>query len=751
MADYSADSPIAGPEDDQFQRWPFASRVADIIAGRSDPASIVIGINVAWGEGKTTVLNFISERLRQHEHIVCFRFNPWRFPDENKLIRDFFESLAQAVDKKLETGREKLGGVVSKYVSITAGFAGAGDPVKALGDLMSSVDLEALRERTEKILRESGKRVVVLMDDIDRLDKVEIQAVFRLVKLVADFQNTAYVLAFDSEMVASALQERYSAQDPRAGLNFLEKIVQVPLDLPHIATEALRRYSLGILEGSINEAEIELSETEVQLIQRGYLRGLEIRLRTPRMAKRYGNILSFALPILKGEVNPVDLILIEGIRALYPPLHDTIRNRSDVFLPNGRTRDSNWQAAQTHAKEVVEEALRSFAPAEKRAAIELVKQLFPRMEGVFGGTNYDSSFEEGWERARRITSRAYFPRYFTYAIPEEQVSDRDFAEFVDELRLESAQVVREKLGRLVGRRKAEFVVARLRVVSQNLDTRSAKCLTAAVVPRGDIFPNPRQMFGFSGPFSQAAMLVSDLVARVALLEGEAIAFNLATEAVQAAEPLDFALEIFTWLRIESENGKEDEDELDRQGRSIRKALSKEHRAPLGHTLANRIKGALFDISTLDGIPAELLIRFLGTWSAFSSPAETNSFISGIVKSKPSFALRLLEGLRPTAWGLETGLSSKHPFERDQYESLKRFVDPPLIYEALEKHLGPYQPSERFPQITARGTDQLLADQFFWIHRYVLSQTPSIQGQVPEAEQRSEDSDKNSHQNSDQVP
>ena len=133
--------------------------------------------------------------------------------------------------KKLEKTHEKLGSFIGKNAGL-ASFVGASEAAKNVGDMLSSVELEELKNRVETALKEAGKRVVVLMDDIDRLDKNEIQTVFRLVKLVADFQNTAYVLAFDAQMVASALQERYSSRDPDAGQNFLEKIIQVPLDLP---------------------------------------------------------------------------------------------------------------------------------------------------------------------------------------------------------------------------------------------------------------------------------------------------------------------------------------------------------------------------------------------------------------------------------------------------------------------------------------------------------------------------------------
>ena len=95
-------------------------------------------------------------------------------------------------------------------------------PVRAMFSLLTSID--DLRGRVSAILRESGRRVVVIMDDIDRLDRTEIQAIFRLVKLTGDFENTAYVLAFDERMVAGAVGEKYatgSGNAYEAGLDFL--------------------------------------------------------------------------------------------------------------------------------------------------------------------------------------------------------------------------------------------------------------------------------------------------------------------------------------------------------------------------------------------------------------------------------------------------------------------------------------------------------------------------------------------------
>jgi predicted KAP-like P-loop ATPase len=83
------DNPVLDPAQDKFNRLPFAQRIAEVIVSRRDSSSIAIGIYGAWGEGKTTVFNFVEKTLENHSNIICVRFNPWFFRDEEKLLLSF--------------------------------------------------------------------------------------------------------------------------------------------------------------------------------------------------------------------------------------------------------------------------------------------------------------------------------------------------------------------------------------------------------------------------------------------------------------------------------------------------------------------------------------------------------------------------------------------------------------------------------------------------------------------------------------
>jgi len=146
---YHTDAPVTDPADDRFRRQPFAHRIADTIANRPDPTSLVVGLYGKWGEGKTTVLNFIEDRLEGSENVVCVRFNPWLYQTDSQLLLSFFETLASAVEKTLTSTSETVGkwlrtlGAALGTVSVGLGpFGGSpGSAIEKLGETLSSVDV----------------------------------------------------------------------------------------------------------------------------------------------------------------------------------------------------------------------------------------------------------------------------------------------------------------------------------------------------------------------------------------------------------------------------------------------------------------------------------------------------------------------------------------------------------------------------------------------------------------------------------
>lgn len=719
---YSSDSPIHEQGQDRFSRWSFSERVAQVISKRSDPSSIVIGLYGIWGDGKTSVLNFIEKSLESDENVICIKFNPWRFGTEDELLTGFFFDIAEALDAELIKTGDKLKDFVKKAAPGAGAIMGAKGAGDALGSFISGPDVNELKNRIERELESAKKRVLILIDDVDRLEKTEIHALFRLVKLTADFKYTSYILAFDKDVVAASLQDRYSSAAENSGEAFLEKIIQVPLHLPAVEKQVLREFCFQGVDEAINIAGISLSEQQVQEFVRDFSTAFDDCLTTPRKAKLYGNILMFSLPILQGEVNPVDLMLLEGIRTFCPSLYEVLRINKGLFT--GSFRDSHYSnndSEKEYIRTLLDDALSRGKNINKAGFIDLLKSMFPKLQSVYGNMSYGSDWYEKWNNGQRICSENYYSRYFTYAIPKGDISDKVIQELSNDSEKwkEPFDLESNPLSEILNASSAETLIKKLRHQAGKKNADAALALAVAVAQKSGDIPNPEVLYSWMTPFSQAAMLVSDLIQNV--LKPDRVA--LAKKCIDSAPSLEFKLEIFRWLKREDENKPEKD--------AFSEACIDEIGKHLGKLIDDKIEGNE-DLTKL--VPKSIPTIFY-TLNKYVRNDYVNDYVAGLISNDSEALVRILDSYVPTAWGMESGISHKSDFEREQYNSLTGQLDASIVLNAIQDDFPQAMGcSDDFPRVYDDDIEKgiLFLKQFVWLHQYVLRES--------EPEEESQDSE-----------
>jgi len=678
---FASDVPVSDASGDRFKRWGFARRIAETISSRRDPGSLVVAIYGAWGEGKTTVLNFIETELGKHESIICVRFNPWRFSDEVHLLQNFFKTIADALGRSAVSYKEKIGKWFAHYASILAPISvsmpflfeiSPGEGMKNLAKALSSVELEDVRKRIESFLNEEKKRIVVLMDDIDRLDRAEIQNIFKLVKLSADFNHTAYVLAFDEEMVSAALGEKYGTGNKDAGRNFLEKIVQVPLYLPTADKVALRKFFFDCVDEVLAETQIRLSEDEAQAFVVHFVYGIEIKLQTPRIAKCYRNVLGFSMPILKGHVNLSDLMLIEGIRVFYPVLYDTVRDNAEIFLGSKLNLYLNYeQVIRAKTLEVINHGLEGLTSDECESAKYLLKILFPKLCGILDNFHYGSEWEEKWSRDRRICSQEHFSRYFTYTVAEDSVNDSEINALLDGAQPGGVEELTSALRKVLARKSAENLILKLMKKEKKIPEALNKDLAIAVSRLGGSFARPKTAFSFTTAFSQAGILIGQFVRNITSMKTRV---ETAAMVIAEADPLPFSLECFKWFKTTDEKGE------------LNRIFSIEDEHELAELLLARIKREADKAPLYSRYPQDTP-RLLEFWAHRESREETTRYITGTFKGNEKRLFEFLLCYIDQFCGgeEEQGMDAKP--DAEPYKSIARALDAGAIYNALRHVYG----------------------------------------------------------------
>ncbi|MBL9181748.1 MAG: hypothetical protein JNN17_06380 [Verrucomicrobiaceae bacterium] len=450
--------------DDEFERRAFSSRLARIIMEERGGKPLVVSIVNPWGGGKSTILQYIKDAIaattRDESSSVkncrITSFNLWRYAGEDQLLYRMFESLIQAInrDTPLTTGQTLLQRLPTwiKRFSIVCELLAPG-----VGVLLDSVfatispeefkvRLDEVRNTTREHLAKTGMRVIMLLDDVDRLDPDEILLLFRALKLIADLPNTTFVIAMDEEHVSEVIGKRIGG-DSESGRRYIEKIVTVRLAVPKIPDDVFEDYVLRrcveVWRRELNvrakhAMAIGLSQQAQRLdpdsasIERmiSIFRVLHLPyILTPRTVKTIQNAFAFALGLLPDEVDAGDVLLLEATRLLHPKLYLALpqvipslsklahQDRMQAMMDEGTAEEGMKKEKAKIVGELV--SLIDSSPFTRKDLIEkALTDWFP----ILRSFTFEREDSEG-EQAKHISSPNYFWRYYSGAVHKRDVHD----------------------------------------------------------------------------------------------------------------------------------------------------------------------------------------------------------------------------------------------------------------------------------------------------------------------------------------
>nr|WP_321527139.1 P-loop NTPase fold protein [uncultured Cohaesibacter sp.] len=438
------DLPKKNPwQQDKLNFAPFASRMAKVIISLTAPNGYVIGIHGRWGSGKSTAINFILAYLNKHnvEHendqVIHIDFRPWIVSGHQDLVKTFFKILSEHLvskeNKRRRLLRSTLGvfqGTTDNLVDAAATVALTIDPsgtasgfganvakksVNALlRHFLKDPSLQTAYENLKDQLNRSGKRFLVTIDDIDRLEEENVRVIMQMVKSIGCLPNVVYLLSYDRDIVWGALDQNLD----RIGPKFAEKIVQQEIELPRPSRNSL----LAILDEEISFLTSETSNSGRwhYLVRDGIHRWI----RSPRDVVRLSNAVKFSWPAMENEIDPQDLLAMEGVRLFDPAAFSWIRDNRDFIFKEGR-----FMMANDEAKAEVVEGLKVSIPDDCRSQVmSILTTLFPQLSEL-QGNNYNSG-ESLAETARRrgVGSEAGYDTYFSLhpssdAVPKTVVNE----------------------------------------------------------------------------------------------------------------------------------------------------------------------------------------------------------------------------------------------------------------------------------------------------------------------------------------
>lgn len=433
----SNEKPITTRNEDFLNRKYFADHIKSAIVNYEDKnnESLTIGLYGKWGSGKTSIINMIIENLESNKDFIIFNFEPWLFSDTNQLISNFFKEFAQKInhDANESDDMKSIGSKMEAYASFFEPLTLIPEPtiqiiVKAIHTFFSSggktftkmgeaykKDLSATKKDIEKHLNKLDKKILIIIDDIDRLNNTEIKQIFQLIKSLGNFPNTIYLSSMDKDVVINALSEVQQGD----GNEYLEKIINVPLEIPQLSKSDVHKFLFSKLDEIIKD--IDEKDFDQNYWGNIFHSGYKNFFGNIRDVIRYINILRFNHNALKQKVNIIDLMVVSAFQVFEPKVYEFLKHNKDLL--SGQESDgggysySQKSENQKKLREELDKCKVKLQKLDENSFSDLLKELFLKVNEASSNTHYIGGLSD-LRKKSKVSSPEYFDAYFSLTLTE---------------------------------------------------------------------------------------------------------------------------------------------------------------------------------------------------------------------------------------------------------------------------------------------------------------------------------------------
>ena len=429
---YNADFPISSYVNDLLGRSSYAKELAHTILNYGIQEALCIGLLGSWGSGKTSVLNMMIEEIengKTDKKITIIKFEPWNFTSTEQLLTQFFVMLSQKFLSTKDKFMTKAGNAIATYASFfdflslvpavgaplsTVAKSSVSRVGKWLNKGITGKSIQEQKKVVEDLLRQIKGKLLIVIDDIDRLSNDQIRQVFQLVTSVARFPNTVYLLSFDRDVVVKALEKVQEGN----GNTYLEKVIQVPLNLPDVSSGKIEEVLVARLGNIIVHYDMTYDRLKWSAF---YYSCVKPHIKTLREINRLCNLLLFKLSAIANEVDFLDMVAITILEIVYPEIYEWVKQHkilltgvNDGSIPSLLKKSE--EVMRTECQTELQEILLSCGLDHSELA---VRRIYSSLSAIFPYMCLHSvprNSVESLRKDNRVAHPDKFDRYFNLSI-----------------------------------------------------------------------------------------------------------------------------------------------------------------------------------------------------------------------------------------------------------------------------------------------------------------------------------------------
>ena len=675
---YNTDRPIKSFIEDSLGRSSFSKQLGKAISEYKGKDSLVNGLYGKWGTGKTSVANMALEELEKESSKnvnkpIILKFNPWNYSDKDNLINLFFSELQSKI--KLSGNKEykkSIGKFLKEYaswidVTSLSSFVGCAFAplVKALilmtsHRLLRSNSLSETKMKLAEALAKSNQKIVVVIDDIDRLTNSQIRDIFQLVKQVGDFPNIIYILIMERQIVQNALSEIHNCD----GNEYLEKIIQIPFEIPELNKIKVKESFYKKLDYTLEEISPDIIYDQ-QYFSKIFSNCIEPYLQNLRDINRLFNVFFFRYSLLFKETSLEDMIGITAIEVFEPKLFKWIASNKDAICGGRMHAIITYKKSAEELKNIYKKSFKELG-IDPEKALNCVAAMFPMFAKDIGmHLLYSYESFSDMKSQMRIGHYDRFDLYFAMDIEKIPVSRTIINECIynlDKLALKEIILEINKKGNIA------YFLEQLMTLVDKVPYERLNLIATVLINEGNEFLGFTNNIAF--PISASNYVIyciDDIIKRLKTSEERYEVLNNNLQVCSAAS-LGIITKII--IQIETAYGKVDRKKFNKEDQLI----SIEQLVKLEKLYVKKVKEIVYKES-ISNIKELAKVKYL--WESIDLDSATEFFKSFLIDnvSKLKFVCKMAEnwyGTSGNGWSYTSKYYSNFISNEEIYEMIDKF-------------------------------------------------------------------------------
>jgi hypothetical protein len=313
---FLSDEPIYSEEDDKMDYTKRADEIFGYIKRLNFKTSFTIGIVGPWGNGKSSLIKLIQNKIENENdsNTIHLKFLPYLNHNEKDIISEFFNQLSVEIKKYNGQLSSEFLDYSDRLLKLYSNRKII-DFLKTKSNSFSSKSSYDTYQKINEILKQLNKKIVIFVDDLDRLNNKETLQVLKLVRNSANFKNFIFLIAIDKDYVLESLTKSNDIVNHK----FLDKFFQLEVYLPEIEKEQLKRDFVVCLKKSDlkNESKF-IGELQESIYLNTNL--FEDYVQNYRDVKRLVNQLVFDHRTLPDKLNTNDFLNFTYLKMSFPSM-----------------------------------------------------------------------------------------------------------------------------------------------------------------------------------------------------------------------------------------------------------------------------------------------------------------------------------------------------------------------------------------------------------------------------------------------